>query len=319
MSEPVPVEAFRAKARDLVKMQRAEEAEAVIRDGLRRFPGDGDLQSWLPFALLQQGRYREGFREHEARYTRQTTLAQKMPMPEWDGPIAGRSIFLFGEGGIGDEIQIARYLRDLRNLGARKIAVACHPANIGVFRQLGAEVVVDRVVERLALPDCDCWLRAWSLPYRLGVRLLDVTGEPYLTADPLPGGGVGLVERGNPKNPRDADRSMPAGLLQAAIPQGRLLKPRGDTLESLRLVAGLDLLITVDTSWAHMAGALGVRCWLLLPDRDLDWRWLRARSDSPWYDSLRLFRQSRPGDWAGLVSEVTLALQQETFGGAGAP
>lgn len=299
------VAAYRAKASELFKAQHAEEAERTILEGLRRFPGDGDLQSWLPFALLMQGRYREGFREHEARYARQITLARNMPMPEWDGPIAGRSIFLIGEGGIGDEIQIARYLRDLRSLGARHIAVACLPENLGIFRQLGADVVVDRNAERLAVPDCDFWVRAWSIPHRLGITLSDISGEPYLKAEPRTRGGIGLIERGNPKNPRDTDRSMPEGLLQGAIPAGRLLEPRGDTMESLRILAGLDLLITVDTSWAHMAGALGVPCWVLLPHRNLDWRWMRERSDTPWYSSLRLFRQMSPGDWAGVMDEVS--------------
>jgi hypothetical protein len=306
--------AFIAQASELVKTQRAEEAETLIREGLRRYPGDGDIQSWLPYALLMQGRYRDGFREYEARYARQATIAAKMPLPEWDGPIAGRSIFVMGEGGIGDEIQTARYIPRLRELGARNIAVACYPENLRLFRELGADVVTSRIVERLALPESDCWVRSWSLPYRLGVELAEVDGAPYLSVDTPKTGGIGLVERGNPKNPRDDDRSAPHGSLQALVPGAQVLTPSGDTLDSLKRLAGLDLLITVDTSWAHMAGALGLPCWLLLPFRQLDWRWLRERSDSPWYSSLRLFRQPAPADWDSVLAAVKLALQELEIG-----
>lgn len=300
--------AFRAKAAELVKMQRAEEAEAVIREGLRRHPGDGDLQSWLPFALLIQGNYRDGFREHEARYARHQTRAQGFPLPEWDGPIAGRSIFLWGEGGIGDEIQVVRFVKDLRALGASRIVMGCLPENLRAFQHVDG---LDEVFSRMQFtpPEVECWARTWSLPYHLGLRLEDVSGAPYLRPAHVGGGGIGLVERGNPKNVRDRDRSMPAGTLQQAFPHARLLEPKGDTLDSLNVLAELDLLITVDTSWAHMAGALGVPCWVLLPYRNLDWRWLRGRAETPWYNSLRLFRQPVPGDWNAVVAEVTAALQ----------
>jgi hypothetical protein len=303
-------EAYRARVIALFNEQRAEDAEALLREALRRHPANGDLRSRLPYALLMQGRYRDGFRELEHRDARLGTLAKNFPIPEWDGPIAGRSILLLGEGGLGDEIQLARYLARLRDLGARRIYVACLRENIRIFRQLGADEAVDRNVACLDIRDSDCWLRMLSLPYRLGLDLKDISGAPYLSAKPLPQGGIGLVEQGNPKNPRDQVRSLPAGLLQSSVPDGRLLEPAGDVYDSLCRIAGLELLITVDTSWAHMAGALGAPCWVLLPFSELDWRWLRGRSDSPWYDSLRLFRQPAPGDWASVIAQVRAALQE---------
>ena len=288
--------------------QRAEEAEAVVREGLRRYPGDTIIQSWLASALLMQGRWRDGFREYETRQPRHEIVARRLPTPEWDGPIAGRSILVWGEQGIGDEIQTVRFVRDLRALGASQIYLACNAVNLRAFEQLDVDRVVDRTGKAFAVPRHDYWVKSWSLPYRLGLDLGDISGQPYLRAEPIGRGGIGLVERGNPNNPRDKNRSMPAGLLQGVVPQGQLLAPQGDTLDSLARVAGLDLLITVDTSWAHMAGALGVPCWLLLPHRDLDWRWMRNRSDTPWYDSLRLFRQPRVDDWTSVLEEVRAAL-----------
>jgi hypothetical protein len=301
-------QAFGAQAQELVLMQRAEEAEALIHEGLRRFPGHAELQSWLPFALLMQGRWRDGFREYETRRPRQDLLARRMSIPEGDGPIAGRSILVWSEQGIGDEIQTARFVRDLRERGARRIYLACRAINARAFQQLEADLVIDRMAHTFEVPAVDGWVKTWSIPHRLGLDVADISGRPYLRAEPTRRGGVGLVERGNPSNPRDQHRSMPEGLLQAAVPRGEVLTPQGDTLDSLGRLAGLDLLITVDTSWAHMAGALGVPCWILLPYRDLDWRWLRKRSDTPWYDSMRLFRQPRPGDWDSVMAHVRAAL-----------
>lgn len=301
-------EAYRAAAEELVLTQRAEEAESLIREGLRRYPGDADIQSWLPQAVLMQGRWREGFREFEARKPRRDIVARRLPTPEWDGPIAGRSILVWGEQGIGDEIQTIRFVRDLRALGASHIYVACSSPNVRAFEQLGVDRVADRSSDTFSVPRHDYWVKAWSIPHRLGLDVADISGRPYLQAPATRVGGIGLVERGNPNNPRDKDRSIPEGLLQRLVPHGELLQPVGDTYDSLCTLAGLDLLITVDTSWAHMAGALGVPCWLLLPFRHLDWRWLRRRSDTPWYDSLRLFRQPSAGDWTTVLEDVRTAL-----------
>lgn len=301
-------QAYLAEAEEHVLMQRAEAAEAVIREGLQRFPGDVPLQSWLPFALLMQGRWRDGFREYETRSVRQELVARRMGTPEWDGPIAGRSILVWTEQGIGDEIQTVRFVRDLRERGASRIYLACRPLHARAFEQLGVDLIVDRMAETFRVPAVDCWVKSWSIPHKLGLDLADISGRPYLRGEPTRRGGVGLVERGNPGNPRDRHRSLPLGMLQAAVPHGEVLTPEGDTLDSLNRLAGLDLLITVDTSWAHMAGALGIPCWILLPYRDLDWRWLRHRSDTPWYDSVRLFRQPSPGDWDSVLAQVRAAL-----------
>lgn len=296
-----------AQVYELCNQQRAEEAERAALDGLQRHPNDGRLRAFLASALLMQGRYRDGFRERECRDARLKCPARQLSYPEWDGLLAGRSLLVWGEQGLGDEIQAVRFLRSLKERGAGRITVTCLPQNVRVFQGLGADLVVSRLGQ-VEIPKHDAWVAMWSLPYRLGLSLGDISGNPYLTAEPRQQGGIGLVERGSPTNLRDAERSMLAGLLQSAVPAGQLLQPEGDVYDSLQRLAGLDLLITVDTSWAHMAGALGVPCWVLLPYRELDWRWMRRRSDSPWYDSLRLFRQPAAGDWASVIEQVRSAL-----------
>lgn len=276
---------------------------------MAHYPADEFLRSSLAHALLVQGRYLEGFRENESRVQRLKAPPWQLPYAEWEGPLAGRSILIWGEQGIGDEFMMVRYVRTLRELGAARITLTCWPQSIRAFDQVGADLVVSRF-GAVEVPRHDCWISALSLPYRLGLRFEDISGAPYLAVAPSGRGGIGLVERGRPDNPRDGERSIPEGLLQQAIPQGHLMSPEGDVHDALSRLAGLDLLITVDTAWAHMAGALGVPCWVLLPFRHLDWRWGRRRADTPWYDSLTLFRQPRPGDWNAAISEVVSELHR---------
>ena len=297
------------RATELMGLQRAEECEALVRESLCRFQHP-ELHFRLALALLMQGKLREGFAEFEGRIPRQMIIKRMTDTPEWDGQVAGRSVIVWGEQGIGDEVQAARFLPLVRQRGARHITFACHDAMVRAFQQVDADVVVSRRTDQIAVPRDACWIAIWSLPHRLGLGPEDISGAPYLKAEALPGrGGIGLVERGNPMHRNDEHRSIPQALLQRAVPHGRLLEAHGDGYDSLRQVAGLDLLITVDTSWAHMAGALGVPCWVLLPYLGSDWRWQRERSTTPWYDSLRLFRQPEPGDWATPIRQVVDALR----------
>jgi hypothetical protein len=293
----------------LLAEQRAEDAEAAARQALSLCPADREASFTLARALLMQGRWREGWDHYEHRPFRVRTSLRALPYPEWRGePLAGKKILVWGEQGIGDEIMFSRFLPRLRELGAAGVAFACHKLNLRALAQLGADVTYSHTREQVEVPAVDYWVLVGSLPRRLGVTPETLSGAPYLTASRAGPGGVGLVGQGNPLNPVDRARSIPAPLLQQAVPEGRLLLPAGDVQDSLEQVAGLDLLITVDTSWAHMAGALGVSCWVLLPYQNLDWRWLRERADTPWYDSVRLFRQRAPGDWAAVLADVRRAL-----------
>lgn len=293
------------KLHELFGQERDQEVEAVLRAAVEADPANAEHWWNLGEAILIQGRYPEGFRFTEARPDRLKSMLLKSGVPEWEGgPLAGRSILVYGEQGIGDEIMFSRFIPALRRLGASRISLAVLSVNARALRQIGADEVIARD-GGTHIPTPDCWVMLGSLPHRLGVSLENLSGRPYLTASPRGRGGVAIVERGSPAHKNDRNRSMPAGLLQSAFPRATLLEPVGDTLDSLERLAALDLLITADTSWAHMAGALGVPCWVLLAHGYVDWRWMRRRSDSPWYDSLRLFRQPMLGDWGSVVDHLT--------------
>lgn len=295
------------RIRELIAMQRAEDAEAICRAAIDALPDAAAFRHQLGRALMMQGRWSEGWPLMEHRPARLGLGAHALPYPEWDGgPLEGRSILVWGEQGLGDEIMFARFVPELRRRGAARITLACRGTHHRAFAQLRADLLIDHMAERISVPRHDLWAPLASLPLRLRVTPQSLSGEPYLAAPEgvRRAGGIGLVERGNPRNPHDADRSAPPGALQQAVPTGLPLEPVGDTLASLAQLAELDLLVTVDTSWAHMAGALGIACWLLLPFRNLDWRWLRDGETTPWYGSLRLYRQPAPGDWGSVLDRV---------------
>jgi hypothetical protein len=185
-----------------------------------------------------------------------------------------------------------------------------------------------QVVSKFArLPRYDAWIDQMSLPHVLGTTL-DTIPSPsgYLTApDPVslpPGRTIGLAWRGNPAHSNDRRRTPPEDAFAPLLASGRFVslvpgvtlpglapppRPLTDYAETAALIAALDLVITVDTSVAHVAGALGRRCWVLLPFAP-DWRWMLNRDDTPWYRSVRLFRQPTPGDWTSVAASVAAAL-----------
>jgi len=294
-------------------LQRAEEAEALGREATALSPDNGQLKELLARALLMQGRWAEAWPLYEHRLTR-TKIGgrlRSLPYPEWRGqPLAGQSILVWTEEGIGDELQLSRFIHQLRTLRPSRILLACQRVNMRALHQLGCEQVINHSRERVGLPgDLDWWVLSGSLPYLLGATPENISGAPYLAVEAGGPAGVGLVEQGNPLHVNDAHRSLPRGSLQAIAPEGRLLSPVGDTLDSLSQLAGLDLLVTVDTSWAHMAGAMGVPCWILLPFHGLDWRWMRYRPDTPWYASVRLYRQREGEDWGIVLERVAADLR----------
>jgi hypothetical protein len=216
---------------------------------------------------------------------------------------------VLGEQGLGDELMFARFVPLLRSLAPRRITLACMDLNIRAFQHLGADVVCSRInttLDQIERPDA--WVLMGSLPARLGFGA-DLPNEPYLRAEPRPNGRIGLVAKGRPQHLNDANRSMPLEILTEAFPDGLVLEPGGDMQDTLNLVSSLDHLVTVDTSWAHAAGALGTPVSILLPAIGCDWRWISGRSDSPWYPSARLFHQPRRGDWTSVVDDVRAALR----------
>jgi hypothetical protein len=282
---------------------RLSEAEALARMAMAIAPSSTQAQMALALVLLTSGRFAEAWPLYEARLRTKPAL----PFPEWDGrPV--RRLLVYGEQGAGDQIMLARFSAQLA-AGGCEIVQFCHQSLERLFSQLPVMPIAMRGAAEF--PDPDAWVMSNSLPHRLGVTLDHLSGEPYLKAEPRRGlGRIGVKARGNPAHTNDANRSLPereaARLL--ALPGAISLEPDAtgarDFTTTAEIIAGLDLVIAVDTSTAHLAGALGKLVWVLLPCTNTDWRWLSGRSDSPWYASARLFRQPRPGDWASVLDEV---------------
>jgi Flp pilus assembly protein TadD len=271
-----------------------------------------------------------------------------LPYPQWRGePLLGKSLVILPEQGFGDEIQFARYVPLLKMLGAARVTLVC-PCSLNTLLSTvaGADAVTN---VGQPLPTHDYWAFALSLPLHVGTTLANIPGTlPYLHAPPdllaqwgeqLPTRGlkVGLVWKGSPALKNDASRSLPGLAALAPLwavpgitfvslqkgqgeeearnaPPGQPLLHLGanirDFADTAAIVAQLDLVICVDTAIAHLAGALGRPCWVLLPIYGTDWRWLLDRVDSPWYPSvMRLFRQSRLDDWPETICEVAAALK----------
>jgi hypothetical protein len=267
--------------------------------------------------LLREGRYAEGLPLFEARSQIPGGPSPKpaLPFPEWRGEdIAGKHLLVWPEQGFGDKLMWSRFIPDLQVRGARVSALA-EPGLVRLFTQnFTADILA--ASGPVELPEADVWALYGSLPLRLGVALETLSGRPYLAAPPraVPGAAIGVVTQGAPRHPNDANRSLPAWAAEELLDLPGALRLHhgdlgiGDFWDTAQLVAGLDLVITVDSAVAHLAGALGKPVWILLPAQGTDWRWMQGRDDSPWYASARLFRQPSPGDWGPVLAMVRTAL-----------
>jgi hypothetical protein len=260
--------------------------------------------------------------------------------PLWRGePIEGKRILLHAEQGLGDTLQFLRYVPMVQ---ARGGAVVLDVQ--GTLRRLAAQLPGLSVLISQGEAGFDWQCPLMSLPLAFGTTVDTIPADiPYLTIPeeaqqaaarrdwPEEGIRIGLVWSGNPKYVDDQSRSIPLTLFaqhvalegahlyslqlgaaaeqidNAGVPVTDLREAIGDMADTAALVQHLDLVITVDTAVAHLAGALGRRTWILLPFAP-DWRWLTQRQDSPWYPTARLFRQPRPGDWDAVMANVREAL-----------
>jgi hypothetical protein len=235
------------------------------------------------------------------------------PFPEWRGQeLAGKRIVVFPEQGFGDSIQFARFAPQLAALGAR-VTLLAEPGLFRLYRDSFEAVEVIAANGPVEFPDPDYWAKICSLAYRFGVTPRTIPAAPYLKArqpppQPAPGRRVGVMANGNPRHKRDLLRSLPEAQARVLLDLGVSLHPADtqayDFAETAALIETLDLVISVDTSVAHLAGALGKPCWVLLPAEKPDWRWMTGRTDSPWYPSIRLYRQATPGDWRPVLDAV---------------
>jgi len=305
-----PLEAFHNLGVLYQSTRRFAESETAFRAALEAKPDSLVTRHALAFLLLSNGDYREGWALYEARRgLPQLGIERPNPgYPEWRGEdLAGKHVLVVREQGVGDQIQFARFLPELARRGAR-VTYLSEPSLVTLFRSNGIDAVPAVVGERF--PEADFWVLLGSLPLRLGLTLPSLCGAPYLAAQPSEGagGGVGVKLRGSPNHNNDRFRSLSGEAAAAIEALGRDLDPSAtgaaDYLETAGIVAGLDLVITVDTAVAHLAGALGKPVWILLSARNTDWRWLHERSDSPWYESARLYRQDAPQRWGPVIRRV---------------
>jgi len=313
-------------------------------DALRTRP-DNPAAHWnRALALLVSGHLTEGWREYEWRWRLAESPPRDFDRPLWTGgPLTGRTILLHAEQGLGDTLQFVRYLPMVAARGAR-IVLECQPP----LRRLLASNFPDAAVVALGdpLPAFDVHLPLLSLPALFGTTLDTVPASiPYLHALAVPGDagqlaprpgtlGIGLVWGGDPAHRNDRQRSLDIEALRAllAIPnvtffslqkgeRARVLDGLApefgvvdaaasvtDFADTAALMMQLDGIVTVDTSVAHLAGALGRPVCIMLPFAP-DWRWLLARRDSPWYPTATLFRQEAPGDWTTVIGHITKHLQ----------
>ncbi|MDB5476377.1 MAG: repeat-containing protein [Phenylobacterium sp.] len=307
-------------------------------------PDHADAPMNKALVLLRLGRLEEGWPLYEWRKAKWPGVSRAdLPQPTWTGveSLASKTLLLRREQGLGDTLQFCRYALACRDRGAQVI-LSVQPPLVRLLRQLEPQV---RVISEGAAPGAfDLHAALMSLPLAFGTTLETIPAGPQLVAEPALTAlwakrlgpktrpRIGLAWSGSAAHVNDRNRSLS---LQQLLPllsddvawislqkelrdadaaalesQPRIRSFAGhltDFAETAALIEQLDLVITVDTSVAHLAAAMGKPTWILLP-LNPDFRWLAGRDDSPWYPSVRLFRQPRFGDWAAVIGDVASEL-----------
>ena len=347
---PDYVAAWLNRGMALAQLRRFEEAIASYGEVLARRKDNADAHFNRALALLTIGDYRRGFEDYEWRWRRTGVPAPKNRGRRlWLGefPLAGKTILLHAEQGLGDTIQFARYAPLVAAQGA-KVVLEVQPELKSLLSRLDGVTAV--VARGEAPPPFDVHCPLGSLPLARKTELPVVPAPiPYLSADhahlqkwsarieKLPHPRIALAWAGNPAHDNDRNRSialsalapllaMPASFISiqrdvrsadvAQLAATAQLTHLGGELADLNDTAGVlamcDLLITVDTAPAHLAGAMGRPVWVLVPFAP-DWRWMLDGEITPWYPSARVFRQSALADWNAVIARAAAALQSRTL------
>jgi tetratricopeptide (TPR) repeat protein len=316
----------------LAAMARLDDALATYQIALWQRPDYAEVRWNRALALLQSGRYEEGWREYEWRWKRKRSRPRTFTQPAWDGsPLEGKTVLLYTEQGMGDTIQFIRYAPFVKQRGGT-VLVEAPPELVPLLALCPG---IDRIIpEGEPLPAFDVQLPLMSLPGIMGTTPANVPAAvPYLVppedrirrwqdelGDEL-AFRVGIVWQGNPRHKWDRHRSVslaefaPLAAVEGVrfyslqkgsaaehlAVSGRLpvidLAPRLENfVDTAAVLKALDLVITVDTAVAHLAGALAVPVWVAVSFLS-DWRWMQRREDTPWYPTMRLFRQTRLDEW----------------------
>ena len=327
----------------LKDQHRVDEAIAAYDRAIEMRPRFAEAHVHAAFALLLRGDYSQGWREYEWRWAVPAFagFVRKFPGPVWDGgPLHGRTLLLHAEQGFGDTLQFARYAGVAAKMGGR-VVLECQAALVRLMRS--ATGVEDVVAYGRPLPPFNFHAPLLSTPRLLGTTLRTVPRNvPYLAAEPAlvkswrkrfagaPGLKVGIAWRGTAERRGNPARACPLAAFAPLLEDRRLRLfslqkeladedrplPKGltnlsheikDFADTAAIVAALDAAVTIDTAVAHLAGGLG-RSTLVMVSTACDWRWLIEGTTTPWYPSVRIIRQARPGDWAGVLRNVAAAL-----------
>ncbi|RZT28823.1 methyltransferase domain-containing protein [Cupriavidus agavae] len=341
-----------------------DEAETLWARMVTRLPEEWGPKLYQFLHVISSGKINEGFRLRAAAtddwsWKRRTSAPPPETFPRWTGQsLAGKTIAIWSEFGLGDEIFFLRFSRMLRKqAGARSVTVVCQSPLVELFEASGeADAVLD-IRASAAIPEHDYWVYPHDIPAWLPVELDALPASvPYLRlpsgAPPvtLPGRPqalkVGVAFKGAPTHENDGARSLRSlSMLDSlfaheeveffSLQKGRGADEAADyarkrsnfhdigaTLETMmdtaRVIAALDLVLTVDTSVAHVAGAMGKPTWLLVPEF-ADWRWHYVREDSPWYPTMKLFRHPPNGSWAEVLTRVNGHLLERVAAHAAPP
>ena len=329
-----------------VAMKQHVAAQACFQEVFKLDPENASAHFVYGMVLLVEGDFDQGWSEYNYRWQIDTYKEglKRLHAPQWCGEdLHDKTLLVHAEQGVGDSLHFCRYLAQLQTCGARVI-FECQPAIKRLMSSIhGCDVLV---AKGDALPDYEMHVPLLNIPAVLGTRLETIPAHvPYLQVDAeakqnwvsrLEKLGlarkVGIVWAGNPVHANDHNRSMQLaqlgplasvhGIRWISLQKGGKADALSehalfdlvdwtaelaDFYDTAALVEALDLVITVDTSVAHLAGALNKPVWVMVPFAP-DWRWLLDRTDSPWYPSMRLFRQTLRGDWSGVIADVAQAL-----------
>jgi tetratricopeptide (TPR) repeat protein len=348
---PASAEAHNNLGTALQALARFREANVCYEEALRLDPNLADAHFSRATSLLREGDLAAGFAEYEWRL-KCKSFGRTFSQPRWDGsPLSGRSVLLHAEQGLGDTLHFVRFAATAKSRGGRVI-VECQAALLPLLQS--CQGIDELVAVGSPLPHFDFQCPLMSLVGTLGLSLEDLWHGTYLSAEAAlvdawrdrlghrSGPRVGVCWQGNTKHLFDAQRSFALADLepvarvagtplvslqkgaQTAIAESLFemtdLGPDFDTvagafMDTAAVMKSLDLMITADTAVAHLAGALGVPVWVAL-SAHCDWRWFAGHDDSLWYPSMRLFRQTRLGDWAGVFERMAAALKTSPIMGS---
>jgi hypothetical protein len=336
--------AWKLLASALRQQGRFEETREIQSMLVDKVPGDLATRFDLAETLLMLGEFERGWREYRYRYSLPHTvrIERKVQMPRWAGQsIMGQTLLIHDEQGFGDTFQFLRLIPQAKERSRARIILEMNPATLAFAQRMEC---ADLTIPHGNLPPAfDFHCELMSLPMAMGLKIADLPGPmPYLKADagridvwrdrlkdlPRPLVALTWAGRSTPNPHRSLPLTALAPLAMTGItflslqkgaqadegktpPAGMRFVNLSDEIvdfdDTAAVLSIADLLISIDSAAVHLAGALGRPAWVMLL-HVADWRWSWRRQDSPWYPSLRLFRQHTPGDWAGVVKDIAIKL-----------